>query len=491
MKKKNYHLNCFRGWQKIKTISLRKVSVDFMQREKRLANEPIKKLLLNFSIPAIVGMLVNALYNIVDRIFIGKIKDIGQYALTGVGITLPIMTVILAFSMLVGIGAAANISIRLGQKKKAEAEKILGNAFILIIVISIAVSIIGLVLADKLLTSFGASENTFVYAKEYITIILFGAIFNMTAFSMNHCIRSEGNPKRAASTMLLGGILNTILDPLFIFVFNMGVKGAAIATIISQAVSMAWVLSYFLQGKSHLKLKISNFKLETNLVLSIFSIGLSPFSMQFAASIVSITANNALKAYGGDLAIGAMTVIMSVSTIFLMPVFGINQGAQPIIGFNYGAKLYKRVKDTVKYAVFGATTIVTLGFILVEAFPGFIIKLFNDDSALVNLGTTGIRIFLFMLPVVGFQAISANFFQSIGKAKISIFLGLLRQVILLIPLYLILPKFFGLTGVWLAGPISDFSASLITGIMLLREMKKLSEAHEDSLKTEATAISEA
>jgi putative MATE family efflux protein len=460
-----------------------------MKVENQLAQEDVKKLLLSFSIPAMIGMLVNALYNIIDRIFIGKMKDIGQYAITGVGITLPIMIVVLAFSMLIGIGAAANISIKLGQKKKEEAEKIIGNAFILIIILAILVTIVGLLFVDKLLVLFGTSENTFIYAKDYITIILLGSIFNMLSFSMNHCIRAEGNPKKAASTMLLGGILNTILAPIFIFTLNLGVKGAAIATVISQATSMVWVLSYFLRGKSNLKLKASNFKIDKTITLSIFSIGLSPFFMQIAASVVSITANNALKTYSGDLAIGAMTAIMSVSTIFLMPVFGINQGMQPIVGFNYGAKHYDRVKATVKYAVLGSTIIVTIGFLVIQLFPQAIIKLFNDDMELVQIGSTGIRIFLFMLPSIGFQTVSANFFQSIGKAKISIFLGLLRQVILLIPLYLILPKFLGLTGVWLAGPLSDALAAVITGLMLHKELKKLNKAHEDSLiSAEAAAI---
>jgi putative MATE family efflux protein len=462
-----------------------------MKREERLAKEDVKKLLISFSIPAIIGMLVNALYNIVDRIFIGKIENGGDYAITGVGITLPIMTVILAFSMLIGIGAAANISLKLGQKKKLEAEKILGNAFVLIVILSILVTVVGLLSVDKLLVLFGASDNTFSYAKDYINIILFGAIFNMVGFAMNHCIRSEGNPKRAASTMLLGGVLNTILDPLFIFTFDMGVKGAAWATIISQAVSMLWVLSYFLNKKSHLRIKKINFKLESSLIFSIFSIGLSPFLMQLAASVVSITANNALKTYSGDLAIGAMTAIGSVATIFLMPVFGINQGMQPIVGFNYGAKSYKRVKDTVKYAAFGATAIVTLGFIIVETFPGVIIKLFNENTELVAIGSHGIRIFLFMLPLIGFQTVSANLFQSIGKARISIFLSLLRQVILLIPLYLILPRFWGLNGVWLAGPISDAIASIITGFMLFREFKKLNIAHEESLNINSLEVNEA
>lgn len=463
-----------------------------LDREKRLANENTLKLLISFSIPAIVGMLVNALYNIVDRIFIGQMPNVGDIAITGVGLTFPIMTVIMAFAMLAGIGAAATISIRLGQKKKEVAEHVLGNALVLVIIFAIVITLFGLLLIDKLLVIFGASENTFGYAKDYTVIILIGTIFNMAAFSMNHCIRAEGNPKRAASTMLIGALLNTILDPIFIFALDMGVQGAALATIISQAVSAAWVLSYFLTGKSNLRLKASYFKLDADIVKSIFAIGVSPFSMQLAASVVSITANKALFAYGGDLAIGAMTVINSVAMLFLMPIFGLNQGAQPIIGFNYGAKAFDRVKATLKYAIMGASCFVIIGFITIQVFASHLIKLFNNKEELVSIGSSGIRIYLFMLPVVGFQIISANYFQSIGKAKISIFLSLLRQVILLIPLYIILPKIFGtLTSVWFAGPLADGTASIVTGILLLRELRRLNNAHnsEDNNK-EALIVNE-
>lgn len=462
-----------------------------MDRQKQLATENVKNLLLHFSVPAIIGMLVNALYNIVDRIFIGQIEDIGQYAMAGIGLTFPIMTIIMAFSMLVGIGTAATISIRLGQNKKEEAEKVLGNAFILTIINAIVITVVGLLCSNSLLIAFGASENTLGYAKDYINIILIGTLFNMLAFSMNHSIRAEGNPRRAASTMLIGAILNTILAPIFIFVFGWGVKGAALATILSQLVSATWVLSYFMRSQSGLKLKRINFRIQKRIVASIFSIGMSPFSMQLAASIVSIVANKALKAYGGDLAIGAMTVINSVSMIFLMPIFGINQGAQPIIGFNYGAKSYNRVKDTLKYAVFAATSIVLLGFAIVQIFPGAIVKLFNDSTELLKITVNGLRIFLMMLPVLGFQIVSTNYFQSIGKAKISMFLGLLRQVILLIPLYLILPNYFGLNGVWFAGPIADGISAIITGTFLYREIKKLKDAHESNNAEDNSLIKEA
>lgn len=456
-----------------------------MDRQKRLGEENISSLLMKFSIPAIVGMLVNALYNIVDRVFIGHIPVIGKLAITGVGITMPIMTIIMAFAMLVGIGAAAVISIKLGQGKNKEAEEILGNAFILLIIFSIVITISGLIFIDEILIAFGASEDTMVYAKEFIMVIFIGSVFNMIGFGLNNSIRSEGNPKVAMITMLIGAIVNTILEPIFIFVFGLGVMGAAIATVIAQAISTIWILTYFTKGNSLLKLRLSSMKLKSSHIKSIFAVGMSPFAMQLAASVIQVISNNSLKTYGGDVAIGAMTVITSVSMMFLMPVFGFNQGSQPLIGYNYGAKKYKRVKETVKYGVLAATVVVVIGFIVIQVFPEAIIKMFNSDEELINVGTKGMRIFLFMIPVIGFQIISTNFFQSIGKAKISMFLSLLRQVIILIPMLLILPKFLGLTGVWIAGPISDAVASLITVIFVTKEFRKLNKLNqcEEDLST--------
>lgn len=449
-----------------------------MRGQARLGEEKISKLLMEFSIPAIIGMVVNTLYNIVDRMYIGNIKDIGGLALTGVGITMPIMTIIMAFGMLIGIGTSARISLKLGEHKREEAEKHLGNAFTLIIIASVLITIIGLVFMHKILGLFGASADTEVYAREYMQIIFFGTIFNMLSFGLNHSIRSDGSPKIAMLSMLIGAGTNIILDPIFIFVFGMGVRGAAIATVISQIVSTIWILYYFTKGKSNLKIKREYLSLDKAIVLSIFSIGVSPFSMQIAQSIVQVLANNALKTYGGDLAIGAMTIINSVAMIFMMPIFGLNQGSQPIIGYNYGAEKYKRVKQAVKSATIVATIIVSIGWIITQAAPHLLISIFNRDEQLVGIASTGMRIFLFMLPVVGAQVISSNYFQSIGKAKISMFLSLLRQVILLIPCLIILPKIFGLTGVWLAGAVADGLSSLITLIIFFMSVRKLKDKEE-------------
>lgn len=449
-----------------------------MNKQTRLGEEKIGKLLRVFSIPAIAGMVVNMLYNIIDRMYIGHIPKVGNLAITGVGITMPIMTIILGFGMLVGLGTAARVSIKLGQHDKEAAERHLGNAFTLIIIISVIITILGLIFMDPLLTVFGASENTIGFAKDYMNVIFIGTIVNMLSFGLNHSIRSDGNPTVAMLSMLIGAILNIILDPIFIFGLDMGVKGGAIATVISQVVTTVWILYYFTKGKSIIKLKKEYFKLDKLTVLSIFSIGMSPCSMQIAASAVQVIANNTLKHHGGDLAIGAMTIVSSVSLIFLMPIFGLNQGSQPIIGYNYGAKKYHRVKETVKYASIIATIIVVIGWCIIQFMPQVLIGMFNKDPELVGIATNGLRIYLFMLPVIGFQIISSNYFQAIGKAKISMFLSLLRQVILLIPLMLILPKFLELDGVWLSGAISDFLSAVITGIIFYASVRKLKEPED-------------
>ncbi len=448
-----------------------------MNRQNVIGEEKISKLLMQFSIPAIIGMMVNTLYNIIDRMYIGNIPEVGSLALTGVGITLPIMTIILAFGMLVGMGTSARISLKLGQHKKDEAEHHLGNAFILILILSALITVIGLVFMRPILTLFGASADTEIYASQYMQIIFIGTIFNMLSFGLNHSIRSDGNPKIAMFSMLIGAGINIILDPIFIFMFGLGVRGAAIATVISQIASTIWILYYFTKGKSNIKITRHSMRLQKAIVLSIFSIGMSPFVMQLANSMVQVLANNALKMYGGDLAIGAMTIVNSVSMIFMMPLFGLNQGSQPIVGFNYGAKKYHRVKEAVKYAVVVGTIIVTVGWLVIQLAPDMLIRIFNNDPKLAEMARSGLKIFLFMLPVLGFQVISSNFYLAIGKAKTSMFLSLLRQVLLLIPCLIILPRIgdLGLTGVWLAGPVADGLASIITGVIFFNSVRKLKD----------------
>lgn len=440
-----------------------------------LGTEPIGKLLLRYSLPAIIGMMVNGLYNVVDRIFIGNMPGVGPLAITGLGVTMPVMTIILAFGMLIGIGAATNISIKLGQGKKDEAEKLIGNSITLSVIVGLIIMAIGLLFGDQILKVFGASEDSLQYAKAYINIILIGTVFNLIGFVFNSTIRGDGNPKLSAKIMIVGCVLNIILDAIFIFVVNMGIGGAALATIISQFITAIWGLSYYIKGKSNLKLNKSNLKLDKSLVYTIIVIGAAPFAMQIAASGVQVISNNALRTYGGDLAIGAMATINSIIMMVGLPIVGISQGAQPIIGFNYGCKKYDRVEQTLKLATIASTIGLTIGWVVVQLYPEPIVSMFNRDSELLNISVDGIRKYLFMMPLIGMSMIGSNYIQSIGNAKQSMFLGLLRQVILLVPMMLILPKFLGLDGVWFSQPVADVISFIITFIVVNKEVK----SHKD------------
>ncbi|KGK84204.1 MULTISPECIES: MATE family efflux transporter [unclassified Clostridium] len=449
-----------------------------MNESKELETESVGKLLLKFSIPAVIGMLVNALYSIVDRIFVGR--GVGSLALSGVAVTFPITNIIMAVGMLVGTGAAAVVSIKLGQKKKEDAEKILGTSYVLTIIMSIIVTILGLIFLEPLLKILGASAETMPYAKQFGGIVLLGTVLQNIGFGLNPIIRSQGDPKTAMNTMLIGAVLNLIINPILIFGFNLGVVGSAISTIASQAVCSIWIYKYFTGNKSLLKLKRENMKLKKAVIKEIIAIGMSPFAMQIAASLVTITINTNLAKYGGDLAIGAYSLIMSIAVLILMPVLGVNQGAQPIIGYNYGAKNISRVKKTLLYSVIVNTCISTVGFILVQLFPTEIIKIFNKtDLKLIALGANGLSIYLMAFALVGPQATCTNYFQAVGKAKYSMFLSLLRQIILLIPLILILPHFYELNGVWISGPIADFVSSVITFIYIGYEMRRLRALRND------------
>ena len=433
-----------------------------MDSQKRLGELKIGKLILEFSVPAIIGMMVNTLYNIIDRVFIGHIPDVGKLAMAGVGIAMPLMTIIMAFGMLIGIGTATKISIKLGQNDKQGAEKLLGNAFILLLITGISLTIIGLIFTEPLLKMFGASDTILIYGKEFIQVIFCGCIFNMMSFGLNHSIRSDGSPKIAMTSMLISANINIILDPIFIFGLNLGVRGGALGTVVAQAVTAIWVLYYFTKGSSVLKIRKENLKLDKESILSIFAIGIGPFSMQLANCAVQIVSNNSLQTYGGDLAVGAMTIVNSLSLIFVMPLFGLNQGLQPIIGYNYGAKNLNRVRKTVKYGITIATIIEVCGFIVIQGFAENLVLIFNGDPELIKLAAFGMRTFLFMLPLVGAQIIIANYFQSIGQVRISMVLSLLRQVIVLIPCLIIIPMFKGLSGVWMAGPTADLISVIIT-----------------------------
>lgn len=438
-----------------------------------LEKDKISTLLWKFSLPAISGMVVNALYNVIDSIFVGN--GVGEIGLTAVTIAFPIMIVMMAFGMLIGVGAGALISIRLGEKNKEGAEAILGNACTLVILIAALLTALILLFLDPILMALGAQAKVLPYAREFIRIILMGSIFMYIGYGLNNIIRAEGNPRTAMATMLIAAALNTMLNPLFIFIFKLGIAGSALATVVSQSVSASWVVWHFFSKKSVLKIHLANLYLRKDIVLGIVKIGLSPFLMQIGASAGTFLFNYSLLKYGGDLAVAAFGVINRVAMLLVMPVFGISQGAQPIIGYNYGAKQYLRVLEALQKAIRAAVVFSLVGLVVIEVFPAQIIRLFNGNPELIAMGSGGLRIMLCMLPIIGFQIISANYFQAVGKAGHAIFLSMSKQVLLLMPMIFILPGFFGLNGAWLAGPVADVLSSLLTGTFLFWELKKLGE----------------
>jgi len=447
--------------------------------EMRMASEPMRSLIIKYSIPTMIGMSVNSLYTIADRFWVGKIPDVGNAALAGLGFSMPIVNMILALSMLIGVGAAARISIQLGEKNFKDAEETVANGLTMICIIAIAFSVLGVIFAPQLLRLFGATDDLMEYALPYTRIIVGGSFFNMTSFALNHPIRATGNPKRFAMTQLIGGITSMILDPILILVLGWGIVGAAVSTVIAQSLSAVSVFAYYFSQNSVLRFKLRNFALRRRTMRNILSIGLSQFTMQIANSFTLIAANRALKHYGiltlgegGDItAIGAMTIVSTISTMFLMPVIGINQGAQPIVGFNYGRRNAERVKSAFRWAVTYAMSVTIIGLLVVLFLAEYLVRIFNQDGELIRVGASGMRIMLCSLPIIGFQFPSLIFFQSIGRAKISIMLCVLRQIFILIPAYYLLPISFGLRGVWMAQPFSDFSSSIIIMMLLLREFK--------------------
>lgn len=446
-----------------------------IEKTKELAELNIARLMLKFFIPAFIGVFVNALYNIVDRIFIGQ--GVGSMALSGISVIFPVMLIVMGFGMLIGIGAGVLVSINMGKRDMDKAEKVLGSSFLLMLLISVVITIIGYSVKGPMLRSFGATAETIQYANDYLDIILAGVVFQVVGFSLNNIIRAEGNARIAMYSMIISAGTNLILDPIFIFGFGMGVKGAAYATVISMMVLTVWVLIHFLSSKSVVKLKTENIRFDSKILFEIMAIGMAPFVMQIANSFVQGLLNTKLIAFGGDLAVGAMGIVNSVATMIVMAIVAINMATQPIISFNYGAKSFSRVKETLRIAMISATVISILAFIMVETIPDSIVKLFNStDPGLLGFGRDGLRLGMLALPFVGFQVVAGNFFQSMGNAKIAVLLTLLRQVIILIPLLFILPNYFGLNGIWLSMPISDFCSAIIVVLFLVNQWKKLNTA---------------
>jgi putative MATE family efflux protein len=445
-----------------------------MKKTSELAEANIGRLMLKYFVPAFIGVFVNSLYNIVDRIFIGQ--GVGAEALSGISVIFPVMLIMMGFGMLIGIGAGVLVSINLGRKDHRKAEQTLGTSFILMIAVSALIMIIGFAIKKPMLESFGATQATFDYANDYLDIILFGVVFQVVGFSLNNIIRSEGSVHTAMYSMLISAGTNIILDPIFIFGLGMGVKGAAWATVISMIVLTIWVLAHFRSKRSVIKMRKEHMKFDWPVTKEIIAIGMAPFAMQIAGSMVQGLLNKKLILFGGDLAVGAMGIINSVATMVVMTIVAINMASQPIIGFNFGAKQGKRVKDALRYSLIAATLIAISAFILIEAMPGVLVSLFNRDSReLYDLTVQGLRILILAWPLVGMQVVAGHFFQSVGKAKIAIFLTLLRQVLVLLPLLVFMPEWFGLTGIWAAFPVSDTISAMVVTFFLVREWKKLDQ----------------
>lgn len=438
--------------------------------ENNLATDAVGKLLWAYTLPAIVGTVVMSLYNIVDRIFIGQ--GVGPLAISGLALTFPFMNILLAFGMLIGAGSASRISITLGENNKEKAEKILGNAVTLTFLISGFAVLLSLIFMNDLLRMFGGTENTIKYAHDYMIIIVPAGVLTALYFGLNNIMRASGHPRKAMFNILLGAVINLILDPIFIFVFDWGIQGAAIATVISYLVGTLHGLSHFMLKSTSLRFHLKNFKLQQDIIWSIISIGLSPFSMQIASSFVIVLINSTLLKYGGDLAIGAYGIINSINMLVVMFIVGLNQGSQPIVGYNYGARNYQRMFKTLKYTAIAATALSIVGFIIGTFFPHYIVSLFTRDETLLEIAATAQRISVMLFPIVGFQIVVSNFFQSIGKAKMSIALSLTRQFVFLIPAILILPPVFGLNGAWAAMPVSDGLASIVSAITFIWFYKK-------------------
>jgi len=450
------------------------------ENAKYLEKENIGQLLLNYSLPAIIATTAGSLYNIIDRIFIGQ--GVGPYAISGLAITFPIMNLAIAFGTLVGAGAAAIVSIRMGEQRYPDAIRTLGNATILNLIIGLLFSVVALIFLDPILIWFGASEHTISYAREFMEIILAGNIVSHMFFGLNNIMRASGYPTKAMISILLTVTVNVILAPIFIFWFHWGIRGAALATVISQLIGMIWVLAHFNSSKSIIHFQKASFKLKRRIVNDIFAIGLSPFFIHVCAAFVAVIMTWQLTKYGGDLAIGAFGIINSIAGLIVMVIFGFTQGMQPIVGYNYGAKQMDRVFLTLKLTIFWATGISIIGFLLTLLLPEALSRAFTDDPTLLSITSIGMRLYMLAFPVVGFQIVTSNFFQSIGKAKIAIFLSLSRQLLFLIPFIVYLPTQYNLTGVWIAQPAADIFATLVTGGILFWFYYRLKQKSNLSLE---------
>lgn len=438
-----------------------------------LRNKKIGPLLAKLAIPATVGMVSNSLYNIVDTIFIGR--GVGTLAIAGIGIVFPIQIIVMAVAQLIGLGSASIISRSLGKKDYKRASIAASNSFFAVLILGIIISAITFIFGDAILKLFGATENIIPFAREYLSIVAFGFIIFPLLVTANNLIRAEGEAKIAMFTLLLATGLNIILDPILIFGLGLGIRGAAIATVASQLAGFIFVLVYYLRGKSILSIKIRHMKPDFPILKEILRLGFPSFIRQVSLSFLTIIINNSLKFYSGDLGIAIYSVLNRIIMFISMPFFGIVAGVQPIIGFNYGAKRNKRVKESLKISILTTALIGLFFFIILMAVPGFILRIFSNDHELIRNGIFPLRMLVIFLPIVGFQIIGAAFFQSIGKAMPSIILSMSRQILFLIPLIFILPVFLDTTGIWIAFPIADLLAIIVTAIFLRKEIVEINK----------------
>lgn len=442
-----------------------------------LGTERIRKLLMQYSVPAIIAMTASSLYNMVDSIFIGQ--GVGPLAISGLALTFPLMNLSAAFGAMVGVGASTLISMRLGQRDYETAKQVLGNVVVLNTLIGILFAVVMLLFLDPVLYFFGASEDTIPYAREYMQIILLGNVVTHMYLGLNAVLRAAGHPRKSMYATIITVILNAILDPIFIFVLDWGIRGAAIATILAQIVSLSWQLRILSNQQELLHFRRGIYRLKRKIVENMLSIGLSPFLMNLAACFIAILINKGFKEYGGDLMIGAYGITNRVAFLFVMVMMGLNQGMQPIAGYNYGARQYDRVLRVLHLSMIGATCISLIAFFIGEVVPGMAARLFTTDEQLIDFAVTGMRLSFMMFPLVGFQMVATNFFQSLGMASKAIFLSLTRQLLFLLPGLLLLPHLFNnftpweaSWGVWCAIPLSDLLSAIVTCILLARQLRR-------------------
>jgi putative MATE family efflux protein len=448
-----------------------------MRNDEKLGTAPLGRLMLSLALPTVLAQLINVLYNIVDRIYIGHMQGDGNLALTGVGVTLPIITLIAAFSAFAGAGGAPLAAIELGKKDERKASLIMGNSAWLLVFFSIVLTIGFLIFKIPILHAFGASSKTITYANDYITIYLLGTIFVQLALGLNAFISGQGAAKAAMLSVLIGAVINIVLDPIFIFALHLGVRGAALATVISQFVSAVWVVSFLKSKRSVLYLKLV--RPDKSLILKIAALGIAPFVMQSTESLVTITFNTGLQRYGGDLYVGSMSILMSIMQLIVIPVNGITQGVQPIVSYNYGAGNRLRVKETVIRLV----SVCLLGTLILAGVaifcPSIYASMFTNDAELVALTCRIMPIFFLGIAIFGIQAACQSTFLALGQAKVSLFIAMLRKIILLIPLALILPKFLGVKGIYIAEPVSDVISVIVTSVLCVITLKRIFIEMED------------